>query len=229
MERRCWNMTDEMLIVLEKALGETIYMSVITCIFTFIFGTILGILLVVTEKGNILESLKFNKVFGTIINIIRSFPTMILIVVLLPLSRLIVGTTIGTNAAIVPLVIGLSPFLGRMIENSIKEVEHGKIEAAISMGTTEIAIITKVLIPEALPSLIRSYTLCTISIIGSTTLAGAIGAGGLGSVALRYGYERFETSYMISTVVILVILVELVQIIGDLLSKRIIKKRYKSI
>ncbi len=204
-------------------------MSVITCIFTFIFGTILGILLVVTEKGNILESLKFNKVFGTIINIIRSFPTMILIVVLLPLSRLIVGTTIGTNAAIVPLVIGLSPFLGRMIENSIKEVEHGKIEAAISMGTTEIAIITKVLIPEALPSLIRSYTLCTISIIGSTTLAGAIGAGGLGSVALRYGYERFETSYMISTVVILVILVELVQIIGDLLSKRIIKKRYKSI
>ena len=222
-------MTDEMLIVLEKALGETIYMSVITCIFTFIFGTILGILLVVTEKGNILESLKFNKVFGTIINIIRSFPTMILIVVLLPLSRLIVGTTIGTNAAIVPLVIGLSPFLGRMIENSIKEVEHGKIEAAISMGTTEIAIITKVLIPEALPSLIRSYTLCTISIIGSTTLAGAIGAGGLGSVALRYGYERFETSYMISTVVILVILVEIVQIIGDLLSKRIIKKRYKSI
>ncbi|MBV4418136.1 ABC transporter permease [Clostridium tyrobutyricum] len=222
-------MTDEMLIVLKKALGETIYMSVITCIFTFILGTILGILLVVTEKGNILESLKFNKVFGTIINIIRSFPTMILIVVLLPLSRLIVGTTIGTNAAIVPLVIGLSPFLGRMIENSIKEVEHGKIEAAVSMGTTEITIITKVLIPEALPSLIRSFTLCTISIIGSTTLAGAIGAGGLGSVALRYGYERFETSYMIATVVILVILVEIVQIVGDLLSKRIIKKRYKSI
>lgn len=189
----------------------------------------MGILLVVTEKGNILESLKFNKVFGTIINIIRSFPTMILIVVLLPLSRLIVGTTIGTNAAIVPLVIGLSPFLGRMIENSIKEVEHGKIEAAVSMGTTEITIITKVLIPEALPSLIRSFTLCSISIIGSTTLAGAIGAGGLGSVALRYGYERFETSYMVATVVILVILVEIVQIVGDLLSKRIIKKRYKSI
>lgn len=222
-------MSDEMFIVLKKALGETIYMSVITSIFTFILGTILGIILVVTEKGNILESLKFNKVFGTIINIIRSFPTMILIVVLLPLSRLIVGTTIGTNAAIVPLVVGLSPFLGRMIENSIKEVEHGKIEAAISMGTTEMTIITKVLIPEALPSLIRSYTLCTISIIGSTTLAGAIGAGGLGSVALRYGYERFETSYMIATVVILVVLVEIVQIIGDLLSKRIIKKRYKFI
>jgi len=216
-----------MYIVIKQALGETVYMSVVTGIFTLVFGTILGVILVVTEKGNILQAKGFNKVFGTIINIVRSFPTMILIVVLLPLSRLIVGTTIGANAAIVPLVIGIAPFLARMVENNIKEVEHGKIEAAISMGTRVITIITRVLIPEALPSLIRSYTICIITVIGSTTLAGAIGAGGLGSVALRYGYERFETSYMIVTVVILVALVQVVQILGDIISKFIIRKRFK--
>lgn len=220
-------MSEEMFDVIKQALAETIYMSVVTCIFTFIIGTILGVILVVTEKDNILQAVKFNKFFGTIVNIIRSFPTMILIVVLLPLSRLLVGTTIGANAAIVPLVIGLSPFLGRMVENNIKEIEHGKIEAALSMGTKAITIITKVLIPEALPSLIRSYTLCIITVIGSTTLAGAIGAGGLGSVALRYGYERFESNYMIATVAILVVLVQAIQIIGDLIAKLIVKKRFK--
>jgi len=220
-------MNDVMFDVIKQALGETIYMSVVTSIFTFIIGTILGVVLVVTEKGNILQAKRFNKLFGTVINIIRSFPTMILIVVLLPLSRLLVGTTIGANAAIVPLVIGLAPFLARMVENNIKEVDHGKIEAAISMGTKSITIITRVLIPEALPSLIRSYTLCIITVIGSTTLAGAIGAGGLGSVALRYGYERFETSYMIVTVVILVVLVQAIQIIGDIIAKLIIRKRFK--
>lgn len=220
-------MNDVMFDVIKQALGETIYMSVVTSVFTFIIGTILGVVLVVTEKGNILQAKGFNKIFGTVINIIRSFPTMILIVVLLPLSRLLVGTTIGANAAIVPLVIGLAPFLARMVENNIKEVDHGKIEAAISMGTKPITIITRVLIPEALPSLIRSYTLCIITVIGSTTLAGAIGAGGLGSVALRYGYERFETSYMIVTVVILVVLVQAIQIIGDVISKLIIRKRFK--
>lgn len=220
-------MNDVMFDVIKQALGETIYMSVVTSIFTFIIGTILGVVLVVTEKGNILQAKSFNKLFGTIINIIRSFPTMILIVVLLPLSRLLVGTTIGANAAIVPLVIGLAPFLARMVENNIKEVDHGKIEAAVSMGTKASTIITRVLIPEALPSLIRSYTLCIITVIGSTTLAGAIGAGGLGSVALRYGYERFETSYMIATVVILVVLVQVVQIVGDIISKLIIRKRFK--
>lgn len=220
-------MNDVMFDIIIKALGETVYMSVVTSVFTFIIGTILGVILVVTEKGNILQAARFNKLFGTVINVIRSFPTMILIVVLLPLSRILVGTTIGANAAIVPLIIGLAPFLARMVENNIKEVDHGKIEAAISMGTKASTIITRVLIPEALPSLIRSYTLCIITVIGTTTLAGAIGAGGLGSVALRYGYERFETSYMIVTVVILVVLVQVVQIIGDIIAKLIIKKRFK--
>lgn len=220
-------MSDEMFQVIKQAFGETVYMSIVTSICTLIIGTILGVILVVTEKGNILQAIKFNKFFGTIVNIIRSFPTMILIVVLLPLSRLLVGTTIGANAAIVPLVIGLSPFLGRMVENNIKEVEHGKIEAALSMGTKSGVIITKVLIPEALPALIRSYTLCIITVIGSTTLAGAIGAGGLGSVALRYGYERFEANYMVATVAILVVLVEAIQVIGDIISKLIIRKRFK--
>lgn len=220
-------MNEVMYEVIKKAFGETIYMSVVSSIFTFIIGTILGVILVVTEKGNILQAVKFNKLFGTIINIVRSFPTMILIVVLLPLSRLLVGTTIGANAAIIPLIIGLAPFLARMVENNIKEVEHGKVEAALSMGTRPITIITRVLIPEALPALIRSYTLCIITVIGTTTLAGAIGAGGLGSVALRYGYERFETNYMIVTVAALVILVQLVQIVGDIIAKLIIKRRFK--
>lgn len=220
-------MNEVMFDVIEQALEETIYMLIITAVFTFIIGTIIGVALVVTEKGSILQSVKFNKFFGGIVNIIRAFPTMILIVVLLPLSRILVGTTIGANAAIVPLVIGIAPFLGRMIENNIKEVEHGKVEAALSMGAAPFTIILKVLIPEALPALIRSYTLCIITIIGSTTLAGAVGAGGLGDVALRYGYERFETSYMVVTVIILVVLVQAIQIIGDIIAKLIIKKRFK--
>ena len=213
--------------IILRAFKETLYMVSITTVFTFIFGMIIGVVLVVTEKGNILEAPGFNKILGTIINVVRSFPTLILIVVLLPLSRLIVGTTLGANAAIVPLVIGSAPFWGRVVESSLKEVERGKIEAAIAMGTHPIHIITKVLIPEALPSLVRGMTLNIIAIIGSTAIAGAIGAGGLGSVAIRYGYQRFQTNVLIITVVILILLVQGVQLIGDILAKRINKKRFK--
>ena len=162
--------------VILKALGETMYMVVIVSVATIVLGTLLGIVLVTTQKNNILSSPKINKVIGTIVNILRSFPTIILIIIALPLSRLIVGTTIGKEAAVIPITIGMIPFLSRVVESSLKEVDYGKIEAAIAMGANPIQIIFKVLIPEGLPSLIRGYTLSIISIIGCTALAGSIGA-----------------------------------------------------
>jgi D-methionine transport system permease protein len=220
-------MSDDLIDMLSTGLFETIYMIVATSIIAFIIGFPLGILVAVTEKGGIWEHQKINKVLGTFINIFRSFPSIILIVILLPLSRLVVGTTLGTTAAIVPLSIGSAPYLARIIENAIKEVERGKIEATQSMGANQFQIITKVLIPEALPSLIRGITLGVITITGFTAVAGAIGAGGLGSLAIRYGYMRFRNDIMVSTVVILILIVEGLQFIGDLSARLVNKKRYK--
>lgn len=181
----------------------------------------------ITEKGHIAQSPKINKVLGTIINIFRSFPFIILIVILLPLSRIVVGTSLGSTAAVVPLSIGSAPFLARIIENSLKEVERGKIEAALAMGATNFNIILRVLIPEALPSLVRGVTLAIITITGFTASAGAIGAGGLGSLAIRFGYMRFRNDVMFATIIVLVVFVQVIQLGGDLLAKSINKKRYK--
>jgi D-methionine transport system permease protein len=213
--------------LLLTGLGETIYMVVVSTIAALMLGLPLGIILVVTEKGHVLEAPKFNKVLGTIINVLRSFPFIILIVVLLPLSRFIVGTTLGATAAIVPLSIGSAPFLARIIENCLKEVNFGKIEAAIAIGANPFTIITKVLIPEALPSLIRGITIAIIAITGFTAVAGAIGAGGIGSLAIRFGYMRFRDDIMLATVIILVLLVQGVQWGGDYAAKYINRKRYK--
>jgi D-methionine transport system permease protein len=187
----------------------------------------LGIILVVTKKGHILEHEKLNKVLAAVVNAIRSLPSIILLVVLLPLARLIVGTTLGMKAAIVPISIGIAPFLARIIETSIEEVQWGKIEAALAVGAKPFQIILKVLIPEALPSLVRGITISIISIIEFTAVAGAIGAGGLGSLAIRFGYERFRKDIMIATVVLLICLVQLIQFSGDHISRYINKKRYK--
>jgi D-methionine transport system permease protein len=220
-------MSNELIDMLLKGTGETLYMVAFTTIFALILGLPIGILLVVTDKGGILPLLKVNKVVGTIINIIRSLPEMILIIVLLPLARIIVGTTLGTNAAIVSLSIGSAPFIARIIENCLKEVQHGKIEAAEALGASSFEIIFKVLIPEALPSLIRGVTISIITIIGFTAIAGAIGGGGLGSLAVRYGYQRFRTDVLIATVLILVVLVQGIQFLGDYIAKSINKKRFK--
>lgn len=220
-------MSPDLLELIIPGLFETIYMVVLTTIVALFLGFPLGIVLVVTEKGHVLQAPRFNKILGTLINIIRSFPFIILIVVLLPLARLIVGTTLGADAAIVSLSIGSAPFLARIIESSLKEVEHGKIEAALALGASPLEIIVKVLIPEALPSLVRGMTLSIIAIIGFTAIAGAIGAGGLGSLAIRYGYQRFRNDILFVTVLMLVILVELIQLTGDLIAKQINKKRYK--
>lgn len=209
------------------ATKETLYMVSISSIFALILGVPIGVLLVVTDKNGVFPLVRVNKVIGFIINVIRSMPEMILIIILLPLAKLIVGTTLGANAAIISISIGSAPLMARIIETSLKEVEFGKIEAAEAMGATVFEIIRKVLIPEALPSIIRGITIVIIGIIGFTAIAGAIGAGGLGSLAIRYGYQRFRTDILIGTVLVLLIIVQLIQAIGYFIARVIDKKRYK--
>lgn len=220
-------MSDDLLKMLLNGTKETLYMVSISSIIALILGIPIGISLVVTDKGGIYPLIKVNKVIGIFINIIRSMPEMILIIILLPLAKLIVGTTLGANAAIISISIGLAPLIARIIENSLKEIEFGKIEAAEAMGATSFEIITKVLIPEALPSIIRGITIAIIGIVGFTAIAGAIGAGGLGSLAIRFGYQRFRTDILIGTVLILLVVVQLLQFIGDFIARLINKKRYK--
>ncbi len=220
-------MDSDLIQLLGTGLAETLYMVVLSTLISLAIGLPLGVMLAVTEKGNILEAPRVNKALATFVNIVRSFPFIILIVILLPLSRFIVGTTIGSTAAVVPLSIGSAPFLARIIENSLKEVHTGKIEASLAMGAGTFTIIRRVLIPEALPSLVRGVTLAIITITGFTAAAGAIGAGGLGSLAIRFGYMRFRNDIMIFTVVLLIVLVQGVQFGGDLIAKWINKKRFK--
>lgn len=219
-------MQADLLPLLATGLGETLYMVALATLFAILLGLPLGVALVVTEPGHILSAPRLNRVLGTLVNITRSFPTLILIVLLLPLSRLLVGTTLGSTAAVVPLAIGSAPFLARLIENSLKEVDRGKIEAAQAMGATPGEIIRKVMIPESLASLTLGVTLAIITITGFTATAGAIGAGGLGSLAVRFGYQRYRTDVMVATVVVLVVLVELVQWGGNLIARRINKNRH---
>ena len=219
-------MRDDLLPLLVTGLGETIYMVVLSTLIALILGLPIGVALVVTEPGHILPSPKINKLLGTLVNITRSFPTIILIVVLLPLSRLLVGTTLGATAAVVPLSVGSAPFLARIIENSLKEIDKGKIEAALAMGATPLEIIRKMMIPESLASLSLGVTLAIIMIIGFTATAGAIGAGGLGSLAVRFGFQRYRVDIMLSTVVVLIILVQVVQWGGNLIARRINKNRH---
>ncbi|MCB2294831.1 ABC transporter permease [Clostridium algoriphilum] len=220
-------MSNDLVDLLSTATLETLYMVGLVTLIGLLIGFPLGVVLVVSDKGNIISFPKLNRVLGTIINVVRSIPEIILIIILLPLARFIVGTTLGTNAAIVSLSIGSAPFLARIIENSLKEVAHGKIEAAQAVGASPFQIIVKVLIPEALPSLVRGITIGIISIVGFTAIAGAIGAGGLGSTAVRFGYQRFRTDILIATVIVLVVLVQLLQFTGDYIAKLINKKRYK--
>ena len=212
--------------ILLAATGETFYMLLFTSLIGLILGFPLGVLLTVTGKGHILERYRTNKAVGLIVNTVRSFPSIILIVVLLPLSRFIVGTTLGMTAALVPLSICAAPFIARIIESALKEVDKGKVEASIAMGATVPSSIIKVLIPEALPSLIRGVTIAVITILELTAIAGAIGAGGLGSLAIRYGYQRFRDDVMIITVALLVILVQSIQFAGERFARIISKRRH---
>lgn len=204
-----------------EALWETIYMTGVSFLFSLLVGSILGLLLVVTRKGHLLENEPISKVLNAIINIFRSVPFIILMVAIIPVTRLIVGTSIGTAAAIVPLVFYAGPYIARLIENSLLEVDKGVIEAAQAMGASPLQIIFRFLIPEALSSLVLAMTIAIVGLIGASAMAGAIGGGGLGDLAITYGYQRFDTPVMIITVAILVVLVQGVQSGGNLLSRQV--------
>ncbi len=207
------------------SLLETLYMVFFSTLFSVILGFFLGIILVITDRRHIWEKPKLNKVLGSIINIARSVPFIILIIAIFPLSRLIVGTTIGSTATIVPLSIAAAPFVARVIESSLKEVDWGVIEASLSVGANVVQVIFRVMIPEAMPSIILGITLTIINILGYSAMAGAIGGGGLGDLAIRYGYQRFQTDVLIATIIVLIIFVEIIQAIGNFLSKKFNKKQ----
>ncbi|MCF7620804.1 MULTISPECIES: methionine ABC transporter permease [Bacillaceae] len=204
-----------------NALWETLYMVSISLFFGSIIGIFLGILLVVTRKGHIYENRFIFSIVNPIVNIFRSIPFIILLVAIIPFTRLMVGTSIGTTAAIVPLVLHIGPYISRLVENSLMEVDEGIIEAAKAMGATPLQIIFRFLMPEAFASLILSITTATIGLVGATAMAGAIGGGGLGDVAITYGYQRFSTITIFVTVVILVIVVQGVQSLGNLFERKI--------
>ena len=203
-------MSAEIIPLLTKALGETIYMVIISMAVASIIGIPLGVLLHTTDKGQILENAAINQSVGSVVNAVRSIPFIILMVAIIPLTRFLVGSAIGTTAAIVPLVIASIPFIGRQVETSLKEVPAGLVEAALSMGATPTQIITKVLLPEAMPGIVSQLTTVIIALVGESAMAGAIGGGGLGDLAIRY--------------IILIVLVQLVQFLGNTLSKRLNKR-----
>ncbi|MDR7868872.1 MAG: methionine ABC transporter permease [Sporomusaceae bacterium] len=217
-------MSPDIIALLAESLLETIYMVGVSALIAAIAGIPLGIVLVTTSKGHIMENAKLNAVLGSVVNATRSTPFIILMVAIIPVTRVIVGTSIGTNAAIVPLSIAAIPFLGRIVEAAIREVDHGVIEAAQAMGASPLQIIRKVLIPEALPALVLGVTITLVSLIGYSAMAGAIGGGGLGDLAIRYGYQRFRPDVMLATVVILIATVQIVQSCGDRLARRLNKR-----
>ncbi|WP_080845926.1 methionine ABC transporter permease [Cytobacillus gottheilii] len=204
-----------------EALIETIQMVTFSLLFSTLLGLPLGILLVVTRKGHLLENLPVFNILNGIINIFRSVPFIILLVALIPVTRLIVGTSIGTAAAIVPLVFYAGPYIARLVENSLLEVDPGVLEAAEAMGATPWQVISKFLLPEALSSLVLALTIATIGLVGATAMAGAVGAGGIGDLAITYGYQRFDEITMIITVAILVVIVQGLQSLGNFTAKKI--------
>ncbi|BAL90744.1 putative ABC transporter permease protein [Actinoplanes missouriensis 431] len=211
----------EVLELLGTGFQETAWMVGVSTLLTAIGGLLVGVLLVLTDKGGLLAAPPVNAVLGLIVNVGRSLPFIILLVAIIPFTRAVVGTTIGTDAAIVPLTVGAIPFFARIVEAALREVPGDVVSAAVAMGATRRQIVGKVLLREALPALIAGLTITVIAIIGYSAMAGTVGGGGLGDLAIRYGYQRFETEVMIATVVALVVFVQLVQMVGDVLVRRL--------
>ena len=203
---------------------ETLYMVLFSTLFSFILGFPLGVLLLLTKPVNIYEMKKFNAILEVVINALRSFPFIILMILLFPLSRFVVGTTIGSTAAIVPLSIGAAPFVARIVEGALLEVDPGLVEASQSMGANNKTIIFKVMLPECYPTLIHGITVTIISLIGYSAMAGTIGAGGLGDLAIRFGYLRFKLDIMVYSIIIIIILVQIIQSVGNFIVHRRQKK-----
>ncbi len=220
-------LTPTMLDLLWRSLGETLIMTGFSSLFTLIFGLPLGLLLILTDRNGLLQNLPVNRVVGAVVNAFRSVPFIILLVALIPFTRLIMGTALGTWASIVPLSIAAIPYYARMAEVSLREVDHGLIEAARSMGASRWTIIKEVLIPESMPGLIAGFTVTIVTLIGASAMAGAIGAGGLGDLAIRYGYQRFNYPIMAAVVAVLIVIVCLIQWVGDRLVQKVDKRIVK--
>ena len=218
-------MNPQMLDLLLQSFWETCYMVFVSTAISTLIGIPLGVILTVTRKNHILPNPTINQVLGVIVNATRSTPFIILMVAIIPLTRLIVGTSIGTTAAIVPLTISAAPFIARIIEGNLLEINPGIIEAAQSMGASPMQIITKVLIPEAMHSIVLGVTLAIVSLIGYSAMAGTLGGGGLGDLAIRYGYQRFQPDVMIATVIVLIVMVQAMQSLGDYTSKKLNKNK----
>ena len=199
---------------------QTLYMTLGSALLAYLIGLPVGVVLYATDRGGVWENRIVNRVLGILVNFLRSVPFIILLIWVLPVTRAIVGTSIGLWAAVVPLSIAATPFFARIAEVSLREVDHGLVEAAQAMGASRWQIIVHVLLPEALPGIIRGFTITVVSMIGSSAMAGAVGAGGLGDLAMRYGYQRFDTTVMVSVIAVLIVIVTVVQSTGDLIASR---------
>lgn len=198
---------------------DTIYMTLMATFFSYVFGMAMGVTLTITRKGGIAPHKGIYAGLDIVVNLTRSFPFLILMIAVIPFTRFVVGTTIGNNATIVPLVLSAAPFVARLVESSLLEVDHGVVEAAQSMGASVWQIVTRVLIPEALPSLINGSAVAAITILGYSAMAGAVGGGGLGKLAIMYGYNRYQTDIMVITVILLIIIVQVFQSLGNWASR----------
>ncbi|WP_298940720.1 methionine ABC transporter permease [uncultured Psychromonas sp.] len=216
-----WAENTRLIELLVDSLWETLVMVFTSGFIGFAVGIPLGVLLHLSKKNGLLENTTLNKALGIVVNIGRSIPFIILLVALIPVTRFIVGSSIGTAAAIVPLTIGAIPFIARLVEGALLEVPSGLVEAAQAMGAKPIQIINKVLLPEALPGIINAVTITLVTLVGYSAMAGTVGGGGLGDVGIRYGYQRFDATVMMITIVILVIMVQMIQSLGDYLVKRV--------
>lgn len=217
-------MSAALLDLLFNALLETLSMVGISAAVGLAAGLPLGVILVITDKGAILENWPVNRVLGAVINATRSTPFIILMVAVIPITRSLVGTSIGTAAALVPLSIAATPFLARLIETALREVDRGLIEAAQAMGASPVQIVLRVLLPEALPGIVAAITITIVSLIGYSAMAGAIGGGGLGDLGIRYGYQRFNLEVMLAVIAVLIVLVQCLQSLGDTLVRRLSKR-----
>ncbi|GAA8859232.1 ABC transporter permease [Helicobacter pylori] len=215
-------MISQMLI---QATIETLYMVFVASFLAVVFGLPLGVLLLVSKKGHLLNKPLLHKILDTSINMTRSFPFIILIILLLPLSRFLIGTSIGSSASIIPLAISAIPFVAKLFENSLMEVEHGKIETTLSLGASHLEVI-KMMLLESLPSLANNITITLISLIGYSAMAGALGAGGLGDLAIRIGYQSYRGDVLFYAVVVIIVLVQIIQSVGDYVVKRLRKHKH---
>ena len=217
--------TKEVVDMILKGIQETLYMTLLSTLMGYVIGLPMGVLLAVSDKDGLKPNRVLYRILDIIANIVRSIPFLILLILLIPFTRMIVGKSYGSTATVVPLVIAAGPFIARMVESSLKEVDEGGIEAARSMGASNLRIIVKVLLVEARTSLINGATIAVGTILGYSAMAGTIGGGGLGDIAIRYGYHRYQADIMIVTVVLLVILVQIFQMVGTTLANRLDKRR----